>query len=145
MEKVFRNYHYKLQEMCDCYMDTDYLVEIMRPIEVQGVTLEVEAIRYFALLILYTLSEKSRQLAVKKQQGTLKVTIEALFDKKILPPPPNEIADKIFEIIRAITHIENDNGEMDFVLGLGSGHVDLRVKIKKNEDEESVKLLFPEF
>lgn len=144
MEKLSHNFHMKLQEMCDCYMDTDFLAEIKHPIDVQSTTLEAEAIRYFALLILYTLTVKAQKLKVKRQRGTLKVTVDGLHEKKILPPPPEEIADKIFEIIRAITHIEHDNGEMDLALGLRSGQVDLQVKVKKKEDEESMQLLFPE-
>ena len=144
MEKLSHNFHMKLQEMCDCYMDTDFLAEVKRPIDIQSATLEVEAIRYFALLILYTLTVKAQQLTVKKQRGTLKVTVDALQEKKILPPPPEEIVDKIFEIIRAITHIEKDNGEMALALGLRSGQVDLQVKVKKKKDEETMQLLFPE-
>lgn len=144
MEKLSHNFHMKLQEMCDCYMDTDFLAEMAHPIDVQSTTLEEEAIRYFALLILYSLTEKAQQLTVKKQKGTLKIAVDAVHEKKILPPPPEEIADKIFEIIRAITHIEHDKGKMVLALGLRSGQVDLQVKVKKKEDEESMQLLFPE-
>ena len=28
MEKISRNYHARLQEMCDCYMETDYRKEM---------------------------------------------------------------------------------------------------------------------
>ena len=144
MEKISHNFHMKLQEMCDCYMDTDFLAEINRPVNVQRATLEVEAIRYFALLILYTLTVKAQQLMVKKQRGAVKVTVVALHEKKILTPPSEEIADKIFEIIRTIIHIEHDNGEMALALGLRSGQVDLQAKVKRNGDEESMQLLFPE-
>jgi hypothetical protein len=144
MEKLSHNFHVKLQEMCDCYLDTDFLAEMKHPIDVQSATLEEEAIRYFALLILYTLTLKAQRLTVKKQRGILEVTVEALHEKNILPPPPEKIADKIFEIIRAITHIEKDNGEMALALGLRSSQVDLQVKVKKKEDEELMELLFPE-
>lgn len=144
MEKLSHNFHMKLQEMCDCYMDTDFLAEMTHSVDVPNATLEEEAIKYLALLILYTLTEKAQQLTVKKQKGTLKVTVEAEHEKKVLPPPPEEVADKIFEIIRAIMHIETDNGEMALALGLRSGQVDLQVKVKKKKDEESMKLLFPE-
>ena len=103
MEKLSLNFHMKLHEMCDCYMDTDFLAEMMHPFDVQT-TLEENAIRYFALLILYTLTEKAQQLTVKKLKGTLKVTVDAVHEKKVLPPPPGEIADKIFEIIRAYSY-----------------------------------------
>ena len=144
MEKLSHNLHMKLQEMCDCYMDSDFLAELKREIPVESTTLEEEALRYFALLILYTVTTKAQQLKVKRKKGELKVIVTSLHEKKTLTPPPEEIVNKIFEIIRAITHIETDNGEMPLALGLRREQVDLQVKVKKAEDEETMKLLFPE-
>lgn len=144
MEQLSRNYHTKLQEMCDCFMDTDYQAELSRRIEVQSATLEEEALRYFALAILFTLTVKDKQLALKIKKGTTKVTVSSEREKRSLPPPPEEVIDKIVEIVRAITHIELDHGEMPLSLGLRSGQVEVQVKLRKSEDEESVKLLFPE-
>lgn len=144
MEQLSRNFHMKLQEMCDCYMDTDFLAEMKRDIPVESATLEGEALRYLALLIMYTLTIKAQLLSVKKKNGALKVTVSAPHEKRTLSPPPEEIVAKVFEIIRAITHIEKDNGEMDLALGLREGRVDLRVKVKRAEDEETMKLQFPE-
>ena len=144
MEKLSHNLHMKLQEMCDCYMDSDFLAELKREIPVESTTLEEEALRYFALLILYTVTTKAQQLKVKRKKEELKVTVTSLHEKKTLTPPPEEIVNKIFEIIRAITHIETDNGEMPLALGLRREQMELQVKVKKAEDEETMKLLFPE-
>ena len=46
MEKLSRNYHSKLQEMCDCYMDTDFVAELDRVIDVQSATVAEDAFRY---------------------------------------------------------------------------------------------------
>lgn len=144
MEKLSHNFHTKLQEMCDCYLDTDFQAEINQPIAVHSATLEEDAFKYFALLILYTLTVKARQLSVKNKKGGVKVTVTSPHEKKSLTPPPEAIAAKMFEIIRAITHIEHANGEMPLAFGLRNGRVDLQVKVKKSEDEESMKLSFPE-
>lgn len=146
MEHLSHNYHMKLQEMCDCYLDTDFLAELKREVPIKSDTLEEEAMRYFALLIMYTLTIKAQKLSLKakRKKGTLKVTVTSFDDKKSLSPPPQELADKIFEIIRAITHIEEDNGETALALGLRNGRVDLQVKLKRSEDEESMKMLCPE-
>ncbi len=145
MEQLSHNVHMKLQEMCDCYLDTDFLSEMEREIPVQSDTLEEEAMRYFALLIMYTLTIKAQKLSVKvKRKKGVKVTVTSADDKKSLDPPPVEIAAKMFEIIRAITHIDEDQGETDLALGLRNGQVDLHVKLKKGEDEETMKILFPE-
>ena len=144
MEQLSRNFHAKLQEMCDCYMDSDFQAELTRPVPVQSVSLEEDAIRYFALLILYTLTVKAPQLALKKKKGVVSVTVSSLNENKTLTPPPLEIAAKIFEIMRAITHIEKDKGELPLSLGLRNERVEVQVKLKKGEDEESLKLVFPE-
>lgn len=144
MEKLIRNFHVKLQEMCDCYLDSDFLAELARPLNVQSAVVEEEGMRYFALLILYTLTVKAQQLSVKKKKGAITVTVTSLREKKTLTPPPAEIAAKVFEIMRAITHIEKDKGELALAFGLRGEQVDLLVKLKKTDDEESMKVLFPE-
>jgi hypothetical protein len=60
-----------------------------------------------------------------------------------LPTPPGEIADKIFEIMRSITHLEEQKGREPFSLGLRDGRMELGVKVKKKEEKESLKLSFP--
>jgi len=144
VEQLIRNFHVKLQEMCDCYMDTDFQAELARPITVQSASMEDEAMRYFALLILYTLTVKAPQLSVKKKKEAVRVTVSSLNEEKTLTPPPVEIASKIFEIIRAITHIEKDKGELTLALGLRNERVEVQVKLKKTENDESMKLIFPE-
>lgn len=144
MEQLSRNFHSKLQEMCDCYLDSDFLAELARPIDVTSVSMEDEALRYFALLILYTLTVKAQQLTVKKKDGTVTVTVSSLNEKQRLAPPPIEVASKVFEIIRAITHIEKDKGELTLALGLRNERGDLQVKLKRTEEGESLKVLFPE-
>ena len=108
MEKLSHNYHAKLQEMCDCYMDTDFLAEMKREIPVESATLEEEAIRYFALLILYTLTVKAQQLSVKKKRGALQVTVTSpQEEKKSLSPPPEEIVDKILALTKDKDYLQN--------------------------------------
>ena len=144
MEKISRNLHAKLQEMCDCYMDTDYLVEMKKPLTGQGADLEEDAIKYLALSILETLTQKAYQLSVKKKKDKLKVAIALQHEKITLPSPAHEVGGKIFDIMREITHLDKEKGECPLALGLRSGRVDLQVKMKKKGDEESMKLLFPE-
>lgn len=143
MEKLNRNFHLKLQEMCDCYMDTDYLPELEKTAAYKGNDIEENSIKYLALALLEALTQKSEKLTIKK---TDKVQVRVIsFDEKIaLPEPTNEMADKIFEIVRAITHIEDAKGESPLAFGLRNGNLDITVKLKKEEDKESLKLIFPE-
>jgi hypothetical protein len=125
-------------------MDTDYVAELQQPLKVQGDLLEEETMRYFALLILYTVTIKAKQLAVKCEPGGVKVTVDTGEEKQALPPPPEVIATTIIAMVRAMTHIEDDHGETVFSLGLRNTPVELRVKVKRSGDTESVKLKFPE-
>ena len=49
MEKMTLNYHLKLQEMCDCYLETDFLVKMKGMAGIESTDLEEDAIKYLAL------------------------------------------------------------------------------------------------
>lgn len=143
MEKLHRNFHLKLQEMCDCYMDTDYLPELDRTVASKGGDIEENSVKYLALAILEALTQKAKKLTLKKSDK-IKVKVSS-FDEKIeLPAPTDDMVDKIFEIMRAIIHLDDRKGESALAFGLRSGQVDLTVKLKKKEGKESLKLIFPE-
>jgi hypothetical protein len=143
MEKMSRNYHARLQEMCDCYMETDYRGEMEKMASEASADVEEDSLKYLALSILYATTEKARKLSFKKKKGERRVTVKAE-EKMELPTPPGEIADKIFEIMRSITHLEEKKGREPFSLGLRDGRMELGVKVESEGDKESLKLSFPE-
>ena len=143
MEKISRNYHARLQEMCDCYMETDYRREMEKMASVRSLDLEEDALKYLALSILYATTERARKLSFRKKKGEPRVTVKAE-EKMELPVPPGEIADKIFEVMRSITHLEGEKGREPFSLGLRDGRMELNVKVEKEDDKESLKFSFPE-
>jgi hypothetical protein len=143
MEKMSRNYHARLQEMCDCYMETDYRGEMEKMASEASADVEEDSLKYLALSILYATTEKARKLSFKKKKGERRVTVKAE-EKMELPTPPGEIADKIFEIMRSITHLEEKKGREPFSLGLRDGRMELGVKVEREGDKESLKLSFPE-
>ena len=142
MEKISRNYHARLQEMCDCYMETDYREEMEKMASERSPDVEEDALKFLALSILYATTEKASKLSFKKKKGEPKVTVKAE-EKMKLPTPPGEIADKIFEIMRSITHLEGEKGKEPFSLGLRDGRMELGVKVEREEDKESLKFSFP--
>ena len=143
MERISRNYHARLQEMCDCYMETDYRNEMEVMASETSADVEEDALKYLALSILYATTEKAKKLSFKKKKGEPKVTVKAE-EKMELPTPPGEIADKIFEIMRSVTHLEGEKGREPFSLGLRDGSMELNVKVEKEDDKESLKFSFPE-
>lgn len=125
MEIAERNYHLRLQEMCDCYMETDFHKQLEVLAGSDGVDLEENAIKYLSLAIMYTLTEKARKLSLKKEDGHVKVVVKG--DSKItLASPGVAMFDKIVEIIRAVLHIEEDKGELPWPLVCAAGTLSSR-------------------
>jgi len=140
--KDARNLHTRLQEMCDCYMDTDYGKELKKMASGIGEDLEEEALKYLALSILFTITNSGKKLSIKRKKRKQKVTVKAQ-EKMALPSPTPEITEKIFEIMRSITHLEGERGKEPFSLGLRDSRVELEITLKKKDDEESLKFSFP--
>lgn len=143
MEKIMINYHLKLQEMCDCYMETDFLAALLGMAGADSKDVEEDAIKYLALAIMYAITQKAEKLSFKKKGEELKAKINN-GSKEKLPVPSVAVLDKVFEIMRGILHIEEDKGEMEFSLGLRSGEVDVIVKVDREDGKESLKIKFPQ-
>ncbi len=142
MEIADRNFHLKLQEMCDCFMETDFKKQLQGMAGQSPEDIDESAVKYLSLAIMYTVTEKASKLALKKKEGEITATIKG--DEKIpLPAPSVAQFDKIVEIIRAILHLDADKGEMPLALGLRSGNLDLQVKTKRKGNKESLKIKFP--
>jgi hypothetical protein len=142
MEISERNYHLKLQEMCDCYMETDFQKQMETMVASGAGEIEENAVKYLSLAIMYSLTERARKLSFKKKESD--ITVVAKADNKItLPAPSAALFDKIAEIMRNILHIEEDKGEMTLALGLRSGDIELLVNVKRKPGKETVKIKFP--
>ena len=142
MEKLSMNYHLKLQEMCDCYMETDFQALMQNMSGAGAGDLDENAVKYLALAIMYAITKKAEKLSFKKKGDEINVKVKN-DGKEELPPPSVAVMDKVFAIMRTILHIEEDKGEMDFSLGLRSGEVNVRVKVEKEGDKQSLKIKFP--
>ena len=142
MEKLSMNYHLKLQEMCDCYMETDFQASMQNMSGAKAGDLDENGVKYLALAIMYAITKKAEKLSFKKKGEEIDVKVKN-DDKEELPPPPGVVLERVFAIMRTILHIEEDKGEMDFSLGLRSGEVNVRVKVEKEGDKQSLKIKFP--
>ena len=142
MEKLTINHHLKLQEMCDCYLETDFVAELEHMSEVPtSVDLEEDAIKYLSLAIMHSITEQAAKLSLKKKGDFITVAVKDK-EKEILPPPTDAVFDKIIEIVRAILHIEEDKGKLPLSLGLRNGEVNLTVKVKREGNKESAAFYF---
>ena len=142
MEKIALNYHLKLQEMCDCYMETNFLASMRGMADVETKDVEEDAIKYLALAIMFAITQKAEKLSFKRKGKELKAKIKN-GGKEMLPVPSVAVLDKVFNIMRAILHIEEDKGQMEFSLGLRSGEVNVMVQVDRKGDKQSLKIKFP--
>jgi hypothetical protein len=142
MDKLTMNYHLKLQEMCDCYLETDFLPEMQHmSTSPPSDDLEEDAIKYLALAIMHAITEQVAKLSLKKKGATITVTVKDT-EKEKLPAPAAAVFAKIIEIVRTILHIEEDEGKLPLSLGLRNGEVNLTVKVKRGDNKESVAFSF---
>jgi hypothetical protein len=141
MEKIRLNYHLKLQEMCDCYMETDFLSAMQGMSGKESSDVEEDGIKYLALAIMYAITRKAEKLSLKMIGEEIKVKIKNS-EKEKLPVPAGAVMEKAFAIMRAILHVEDDKGEVEFSLGLRSGEVNMTVKFARGNEKESLKIKF---
>ena len=142
MEKIRLNYHLKLQEMCDCYMETDFLAAMQTMGGSEPKDIEEDAIKYLALAIMFAITRKAEKLSFKQKQEELSAKIKNR-EKEKLPVPSLTVMEKVFEIMRSILHIEEDKGELEFSLGLRSGEVNVMVRVERKGGKQSLKIKFP--
>jgi len=142
MEKLSLNYHLKLQEMCDCYLETDFVPEMQHmSTNPPSEDLEEDAIKYLALAIMHAITEQATKLSLKKKGDAITVTVKDEKKEK-LPAPTAPVFSKIIELVRTILHIEEDKGKLPLSLGLRNGEVNLMVKVKREDAKESVAFSF---
>ena len=137
------NLHLKLQEMCDCYLDTGYAVELARMAAGPESDPEENAVKYLALAIMYGITEKADKLKFKQEKEG-KIEVELKGEQKIrLPAPNGDVLDGIIVTIRQILHFDQEGGELPLALGLRTGSVDLKVKMKEKPGKSSLTIYFP--
>ena len=148
MFKDERSYHQRLQEFCDCFMETDFKKELEKAS--QGVSGDPSgdqdelALKFLGLMVLYGANEDARKITLqRKKDGKVGFSVEARGNYK-LPPPSAEIANQIFSIVRSITHIEADEGKEPLSLGLRSDRIEIHLQFDRKEGAESLQLSFPE-
>ncbi|ADH84910.1 hypothetical protein [Desulfurivibrio alkaliphilus] len=137
------NLHLKLQEMCDCYLDTDYAVELARMAAGPESEPEENAVKYLALAIMYGITEKADKLKLKRDKdGSIEAELKG--EQKIkLPAPAGSVWEGMVATIRRILHFDQEGGELPLALGLRAGSLDLKVKLKEKGDKSSLTIAFP--
>lgn len=134
-----QNLHLKVQELCDCFASTDPLKE-MSEIKNDEDRLEA-ALKWLALSALHGINDNAKKIKIKKtHDGNVSVTAE--YRDSELPSPGPDVADRIFEAVREMIHIEDKKGKSEFALGLGDSNLDLKISVKEKDDYKQVSIKF---
>ena len=143
-----RSYHLRLQEFCDCFMETDPKKELEKASA--GISgdpsgdLDELALKFLGLSIFYGASEKARTITLQKSKdGKVLFTVDAK-GKYQLPPPSLRVADRVIHIARSITHIDGDQGKLPVSMGLRNDRMGLTFQFDRTSAGESFNISFPE-
>jgi hypothetical protein len=132
--------HKKVQEMIDCYAESDPLRE-MSLISAEEDSSEA-AVKWLALSALHGINMNASSISIlKSSDGSVKVTAE--YRPAELPSPGEAAGEKIIQDIRDITHLEGNAGASLLSMGVRGETLDLQVRINRMGKEETVKLCLP--
>ena len=138
--KEKRNVHLKVQELCDCYATNDPLKE-MSIVKDDG-DKEEAALKWLALASLHGVNDNASEVTITRSKDG-KVRVTAKYRESELPSPGSEIAAKIMQAVRDVTHIEGNKGKTPLALGIRNDSIELKVKMKAKEGKERVTIEFP--
>ncbi len=147
MIKDDRNYHQRLQEFCDCFLETDYRKELEAASKGvsgdPGGDPDELALKFFGLALLYGANEEANKIFLQRsKEGKVSLAVEARGNYQ-LPPPSTNLADRVFSIARSITHIDKDKGKIPLSLGLRNDRMEIGLEFDRNGGGESLSLAFP--
>jgi len=133
--------HQKVQEHCDCFSTTDPLKEMS--VVKNDTDAGEAAIKWLALAALHGINQNAKKISIQQTAGG-DVEVVATYRETELPSPGPDVGRKIIDAVREITHLEGDKGKTDLALGIRDSSFDLKVKIKSDDNDQTVTLKFPD-
>ena len=131
--------HKRMQELCDCYAETDLLKEMA--MVHSDVDKEEAALKWLALAVLHGVDRNARKISLERaSDGTIRVTAE--YKETDLPTPGKEIGEKVIEAARQIAHIEGSNGEIPLAIGIRDSSIEVRLRVRREDGSEKITLKF---
>ncbi len=138
--KDMGNLHLKVQELCDCFSQTDPLKE-MSKLKNDKNSLEA-ALKWISLSVLHGVNNNAKEISIQLDDDNL-VSVTAKYRDAELPSPGAQIADNIFEAVKEMTHIEDDEGKIRFAVGIRDSSLDLNISIHNKDDYRKISIKFP--
>ena len=138
--KEKRNFHLKVQEMCDCYATGDPLKEMS--VVKNDEDKDDAAVKWLALAALHGVNNNAEEInIIRSSEGNVRVVAE--YRDTELPSPGPEVGGKIMNALREITHIEETKGKTPLSLGIRNDSVNLKIKFKEKNGKEKITIKFP--
>lgn len=142
-----RNYHQRLQEFCDCFLETDFKGELEKASK--GISGDPGgdpnelALKFLGLMVLYGANENARKISLNlAEDEKVLFSVEALGNYQ-LPPPAPRVAKRVISIARAITHIEDAQGQEPVSMGIRNDRLELTFNFDRREKGETFAIVFP--
>jgi len=131
--------HKRMQELMDCYAETDPLKEMALLSHDQDK--EESPLKWLALAVLHGVDRNAKKISLEKEKdGSIRVVAE--YRDTELPVPDRETGKKIIDAARQITHIEGTKGEIPLAIGIRDSSIEIRVKVKEEDGAEKITLKF---
>lgn len=145
-----RSPHVKLQEFIDCFLQTDHKKELenfSEPRLTRSTREKVpdEALRYLALLLLYGLNERVKDISVIRKEpdeATCRMSGERFYD---IPGPSEEVISCLFDEIEEMAGMDETKRVGKLVLGLKNEEIDLNISSTLTDSgEEKIMIQLPQ-
>jgi hypothetical protein len=147
MIKDDRSYHLRLQEFCDCFMETDFRKELEKASKGvsgdPGGDPEELALKFLGLTLLYGANEEAQKISLQKsKEGKVLFSVEARGNYQ-LPAPSGQLAERVFTLARSMVHLDRDQGQIPFSLGLKNSSLEINLAFDRTGGAESLLITFP--
>lgn len=132
--------HQKVQQLCDCFMNTDPLKEMS--ILKGDADKEEAALKWLSLAILHGINNGAKKITLSStKDGGVKVV--AKYRSSELPAPGSDVGAKILEAIKAIGHLGEGGGKTPLAVGVRDSSIEIGVEAVQDDDGDAVVLKFP--
>jgi len=145
-----RSPHVKLQEFADCFLGSDHqkALESFSAPHLTGPTREKpadEALRYLAILLLYGLNERVKDISLVRKApdaGVCRMSGEKFYS---IPMPKEEIVTCLFDEIEEMSGMDETKRTGKLVLGLKNDQVELAIhSTLTDKGEEKMMIHLPD-
>jgi hypothetical protein len=135
-----RTLHMKVQEQCDCFAT----VEPLREMAALGKEPDAEesALKWIALAVLHGIDRNAKSISLRRSAGG-ELSVTAKYRESELPRPPEPVGRKIFDVVRAITHLD-DKGRTPVAIGIRDSSIEIEFNLDRDGGAEEVVLKFPD-